>query len=531
LHARRRETTGSWDFETDFISVGSGIGGLAGAIAAHDGGLEALILEKAAVVGGATGYSYGQVWIPANPVMLAAGLDDTVDEGLKYLQFISGGFADPVLQRRYAEVGPEAVEYFAEKAGVGWKIIANYSDYYRPKGPGTAAQGRFLDVESISGADLGDWQQKSRLSPHAPSGITHDEMFAWGRASSMMDWDLEEFGARVAADTRTMGPGLAAYFIRAALIDRKIEARVNSPVIRLITEDGAVVGVEADVDGVVTRIRARRGVLLAMGGYDHAEDKARFLEQRPAYKSALPLGADGDHLVIAGEIGASVGNIPPLNACAILGYHMPGEEHDGEPLWRTSFEAGLPHMIAVNRHGKRFGDESFYREYQPRMTAWDGLSQTFENLPAFLICDQSYRDRYPIASIPPGQPLPEGFAEQADDLATLAQKLGIDPDGLVATVEKFNADAAAGTDTDFGRGDWPWAIFMFGDLNCQPNNNLGPLIKAPFYGFEVFSEGVGVNSADLRIDEDARVQHLRGGPIEGLYAAGGTAAWLDIGSG
>jgi 3-oxosteroid 1-dehydrogenase len=200
-------------------------------------------------------------------------------------------------------------------------------------------------------------------------------------------------------------------------------------------------------------------------------------------------------LVIAGEMGASVANIPPLNACAILGFHLPGEEHDGEPLWRPSFEAGLPHMIAVNRHGKRLGDESFYRDYQPGMTAWDGVTQTFENLPAFLICDQSYRDRYPIASIPPGQPLPDGFAEQADDLATLAEKLGINPDGLVGTVEKFNADAAAGTDTEFGRGDWPWANFMFGDLNCKPNHNLGPLIKAPYYGFEVFSVGVGVDGS------------------------------------
>ena len=71
----------AWDIETDFISVGSGIGGLSGAIAAHDGGLEALILEKAPVIGGASGYSYGQVWIPANPVMLAAGIAYTLEEG------------------------------------------------------------------------------------------------------------------------------------------------------------------------------------------------------------------------------------------------------------------------------------------------------------------------------------------------------------------------------------------------------------------------------------------------------------------
>ncbi len=104
-------------------------------------------------------------------------------------------------------------------------------------------------------------------------------------------------------------------------------------------------------------------------------------------------------------------------------------------------------------------------------------------------------------------------------------------DGLEATVERFNADAAAGEDTEWGRGSWPRANWMFGDLNCKPNANLGPLLKPPFSGFEVHSVGVGVNSAGLRIDTEARVRHVRGHPIPGLYAAGGTAAWRDIGSG
>jgi 3-oxosteroid 1-dehydrogenase len=522
----------NWDIEVDFVSVGSGIGGLAGAIAAHDSGLDTLILEKAPVIGGCTGYSYGQVWVPNNPVMRAAGLADSDDDGHAYLEFISGGYAEPEMRDRYLEIGPEAVEYFAEKAGVSWRYITDFSDYYYPSGPGTAAQGRFLDVNPISGSELGDWQGRSRTSPHAPSGITSDEMFAWGGASSMADWDMELLGSRIAADQRTMGPGLAAYFIRAACVVRGIPAHPSTPLRSLITDGaGRVVGVEAQRDGAPWLVRARHGVLLAMGGYDHAEDRAVFLEQRPAYKSALPLGQDGDHLVIATEIGAQVATVPPVNACAILGFHMPGEEHDGEPLWRPSFEAGLPHMIAVNRRGKRFGDESFYRDYQPRMTAWDGREQRFENLPAFLVFDQTYRDKYPIGPIPPGTPLPDGFAAQADTVRGLAEKLGVDPDGLEATVERFNADAAAGRDTEWGRGSWPWANWMFGDLNCTPNPNLGPLVKPPFSGFEVHSVGVGVNSAGLRIDPDARVRHVRGHAIPGLYAAGGTAAWRDIGSG
>jgi 3-oxosteroid 1-dehydrogenase len=165
------------------------------------------------------------------------------------------------------------------------------------------------------------------------------------------------------------------------------------------------------------------------------------------------------------------------------------------------------------------------------MTAWDGRAQRFENLPAYLVFDATYREKYPIGPIPPGAPLPDGFAVRADTVRELAERLGVDPDGLETTIERFNADAAAGVDTEWGRGSWPWANWMFGDLNCKPNPNLGPLVKPPFSGFEVHSVGVGVNSAGLHIDTDARVRHVRGHAIPGLYAAGGTAAWRDIGSG
>jgi hypothetical protein len=239
---------------------------------------------------------------------------------------------------------------------------------------------------------------------------------------------------------------------------------------------------------------------------------------------------DGDHLVMAGEIGAALAAVPPTDLAMFYGYNIPGEEHDGQPLFRSSWECGCPHAIWVNRAGERFCDESFYKDYQPRLRRWDGQKQSMPNLPPFLIFDQNYRDRYPLGSFMPGQPLPEELVVQADTPRELAAKLGIDADRFVATLERFNRFAAEGQDPDFGKGSRPWAVRLVGDPN-YPNPCVGPVEKPPFYGVRLVPVSVGVNSHGLKTNADAQVIHLRGHAIPGLYAVGNSAAMLDIGGG
>ena len=191
-----------------------------------------------------------------------------------------------------------------------------------------------------------------------------------------------------------------------------------------------MVGVRAEQDGRPFRVRARRGVVLGVGGYDMNRELARQFEAMPDWNSACPPHLDGDHLVMAGEIGAALAAVPPTNLAMFYGYNIPGEEHDGKPLFRSSWECGCPHAIWVNRAGERFCDESFYKDYQPRLRRWDGQKQAMPNLPPFLIFDQNYRDRYPLGSFMPGQPLPEELVVQADTPRALAEKLGIDADAL-----------------------------------------------------------------------------------------------------
>ncbi|HTJ42371.1 MAG TPA: FAD-binding protein [Kofleriaceae bacterium] len=511
-----------FDLEVDVVCVGSGLGAITAAIAAHDEGAKVIVLEKAAKLGGVCAYSGGEVFVCNNHKWGG----DTVEAARAYLDFLAGGYADPELAKILFETGPVVARWAEEKAGVRWKVIDQFPDYHYPHAPGTVPHGRYLEVELFDGAQLGPWQKKTYLTPHMPPGIIHDELFKWGGLATITKWDYALMGKRISKDQRGMGPGMMGYFLKAALIDRKIEARVSSPVKELVVENGRVIGVATDTQ----KIRAKKGVVLAIGGYDWNARLARQYEQLPEWHSMCQPSVEGDNVVLGGEIGASLARVPNHNLGMFFGYRIPGEEHDGKPLYRASWEGGYPHALWVNRAGVRFGDESFYREYLPKVHAWDGVTQDHPNYPPFLIFDQQYRDKYAFATYLPGMDVPDEVLPRASSLRELASKLGVDGAALEQTVARFNAHAKDGVDPDFARGTYPWAAMMTGDKSMK-NPNLGTLEKPPYYGVRLVPVGVGVNSVGLETDAFARVKHVRGHAIAGLYACGNSAAALDTGAG
>ena len=523
----------TWDIEVDVVAVGSGLGGMSAAIAAHDHGASVAVLEKSAKLGGVCAYSGGEVFVPCNHVLEAAGTPDDPDAAMAYLRFLGGRYAVPELQQALFDRGREVARYLQERAGVRWKVVKGFPDYYYPDAPGTVAAGRYLEVEPFSGATLGEWQRKTyAMSPHMPPGITHDELFAWGSISCVTTWDFALMGQRIASDTRTWGPGMMGYFVKAVAVDRKIPCYVSTPASRLVRDEaGAVIGVIGTrPDGSELKIRARKGVVLAVGGYDWNAEMATYYEQLPEWNSMCQPNVTGDNVVLGGELGASLAGVPPQNLGMFFGYRIPGEEHENAPLFRASWEGGYPHAMWVNAAGERFCNESFYKEYLPRVRDWDGVKQEQPNYPPFLIFDQNYRDKYSLATYMPGQEIPEELAARADTPRELAAKLGIDGDGLERTVARFNSFADGAVDPDFRRGEHPWAAMMIGD-RTRPNPNMGPLDKPPYYGIRLVPVGAGVNAVGLKTNLSAQVVHVRGNPIEGLYACGNAAAPLDTGAG
>ncbi len=518
-----------WDLEVDVVAVGSGLGSITAAIVAHDQGQKVVVLEKAPKMGGLCAYGGGEVFAPANPKMAEIGVEDSLEDARRYLDFLGAGFNDPELTAKLIASMPAALAYVEKEAGVRWIPVEGLPDYYYPKAPGSAT-GRYLSVDLFEGASLGEWQSRTWGTPHLPQGILHREMYAFGGLAKVTEWDYELIAERITKDIRTFGPGMMGYFIKAALVDRAIPGHLETPVRELLVEDGRVIGVRAEQGGRDFFVRARRGVVLGIGGYDLNKDMARMYENVHDWNSAAQPYLDGDHMVMGPEIGAAIGSVPPTNLAMFFGYNIPGEEHDGKPLYRSCWECGCPHAILVNQAGQRFCDESFYKDYNPRARTWDGHQQRLPNQPAFLILDQNYRDRYPLGSFMPGMEVPEELAARADTPRALAEKLGVDADGLEQTLTRYNEFAKKGEDPEFGSGSYPWTVRLVGDAS-YPNPNVGPLDKGPYYGVALVPVGVGINSHGLRTNVNAQVMHVRGRAIPGLYAVGNSAALLDLGGG
>ena len=265
-------------------------------------------------------------------------------------------------------------------------------------------------------------------------------------------------------------------------MDRGIPAHVDTPVRELVVEDGAVVGVRAEQDGRPFCVRARRGVVLGVGGYDMNRALARQFEAMPDWNSACPPHLDGDHLVMAGEIGAAIGAVPPTNLAMFYGYNIPGEEHEGKPLYRSSWECGCPHAIWVNRAGERFCDESFYKDYQPRLRHWDGQKQTHAE-PAAVPDLRSELPRSLSARLlhaGPGR-CPRSWSCRRTRRARWRRSSASIPSASSRRSSASTASRRDGEDPDFGKGSRPWAVRLVGDPH-YPNPCVGPLDKPPFYG-------------------------------------------------
>ena len=387
-------------------------------------------------------------------------------------------------------------------------------------------------MQLFDGAALGEWQQKTYLSPHMPNGIDHDELFAWGGFVNVLKWDFALLAKRYRKDMRGFGPGMMAYFVKAAMIDRKIPAFLESPVTELIVEDG----------------RRRRRARAAQRQGLHGARAERASCSRPAATTGTPRWPSTSSSCPNGSrcasrasratrwcSAASSARRSPRcrrsNLGLFFGYNIPGEEQDGKPLWRGSWEGGFPHAIWVNRAGQRFADESFYRDYLPKTRAWDGVTQTQPNFPPYLIFDSQLPREVPARHVSPGaRHSRNGRGARGNACASSPASSASTRQGSKRRSRASTRFAAKGVDDDFGRGTYPWAAMMTGD-STRKNPNLGPLDKPPFYGMRLRVASVGINCAGLKTNGDAQVMHVRGRPIPGLYAVGNSAAPLDIGAG
>jgi 3-oxosteroid 1-dehydrogenase len=500
------------------------------ALTAASAGASTLVLEKQPLIGGSTCMSGGIVWVPDNPVMHAAGVHDTYEDAMSHFEAVVGDVGPcSSYERRHAflTAGPEMVA-FLQDLGVRFVYCRGYSDYYS-NAKGGHDLGRGIEPVPYDGHVLGEWFAK--LQPGLAQSLGLAVMTNEARSLSNYYRSVGAFAisARVvlrtvAARARrqgllTNGASLIAQMLHVAL-GRGIGVWTDAPLDELIVEDGRVVGVRIVRHGSPVSIEARRGVLLASGGFAHNR------EMREQYGGDQPNSARWS-IANPGDTGEA------LQAAMAVGAQT---DLMDEAWWLPSPRTGRfgqstldqarqrPRTIYVDADGRRFVNESnSYMEVGKEMYARDKTSRA---VPCWLIFDDRYRKRYAHQRSRPGRfprsLLESGMLKQAWTLLDLAQMCGIDAAGLTETVERFNEHARLGVDPDYGRGDSAYNRAL-GDPNPRVHPCLGPIDEAPFYAVQVVPGDIGT-CGGLLTTEHAEVVDRHGDVIPGLYATGnGTA--------
>ena len=507
----------------DVIVLGTGAAGLTAAITAYDAGARVSVFEKATTVGGTSAWSGGQIWIPNNPHQRALGHPDSREEALTYIMALSHGMIDPQMAAAYVDTGPQMVTWLEANTPVKFKSVPDFPDYHPETPGGKVSGGRTLECPTFPYGELGDWAERVGTSPYYPDFTMTIGETTLGK-SVPTPASPETKAARVANDERGMGLALVGRLLKGCL-DRGIEPQTECRARALIMQDGAVAGVRFDGPDGTFEVRARN-VVLATGGFEWNADMVRAFTRGPM---THPIGIKtntGDGLKMAMRAGAMLGNMREAWWMPVIEVPIDVISMGRQLL---TYERTMPGSIMVNRHGKRFTNEaSNYNAFGAAFHEQDVSRFEYANLPCWLIFNLGFYAKWPFVG-----GLTDGFAEgmtppqwipRGESLKALAEKVGIDPDGLEASVERFNTHAAAGHDPDFRRGESANDIW-WGDPAWRGDKRatLGPVGEGPYYAVEVKSGALGTKGGP-QTDVDARVIDVDGAVIPGLYAAGNVMA-------
>ncbi|SDG08580.1 MULTISPECIES: FAD-dependent oxidoreductase [Thalassobaculum] len=523
----------------DVLVVGSGAGGLSAAVTAAHRGLSVLVVEKEPVFGGTTARSGGWLWIPCNGPSAREGIQDTLEAARTYLQHEAGNHFDPARVDAFLENGPKMVDFFEAETDVAFVTGTAFSDYH-PTAPGGSDGGRSICAAPYDGRQLGD--EVKRLRPPLKEITFLGMMIGSGKellhffnvtksltSAAFVGRRLVSHAVDVATKGRSMrltnGNALAGRLAKSAF-DRGVRLWTSAPAVDLVRDaDGAVTGAVIEREGKRVTIAARRGVVLASGGFPQdLERRKRLFPHAPSgaeHHSPAPAGNTGDGLRLAETAGAALDESLPNAAAWVPVSKVPWP--DGSVgVFPHFIDRAKPGVIAVAPNGKRFVNEgnSYHDFVQALVTACAGEPGEARG---WLIIDHRAIRKYGLGFAKPF-PLPltpylnSGYLKRGRSLVELARAIGVDPETFERTVTRFNTFGPGGDDPDFAKGSTAYNRFQ-GDPEIQPNPCVHPLNTPPFYAVEVVVGDLGT-FAGIRTDANAQALGADGRPIPGLYAVG-----------
>ena len=535
----------SGDLEVDLLIAGAGPAGMTAALVASLEGLDVLLCEKSDQVGGTGSTSAGTLWIPGNSQSRAAGFSDSAAQADQYLDALIGEGGNRDVRNAYLQSGPGVIDYLCERSDVKFLPCGVHPDY-RSNIPGAAVAGRAIVPEPFDGRLLGP--EFRRVRAPIPEFMLFGGMMIGKADISRLIGRFDSIGnfiyaakllARYLVDrikyprgTRLMMGNALVGRLFYSLRRRSVPIMFDAAIVDLAGDRESVKGARLKSAGKDIFVKARKGVVLATGGYGHnSRFRSAFMPQPIPEYSMSYAGNRGDGLDIGRRLGAAI-----------------APEHCTSGLWtpvsivpRSDGTKGLfphlvldrakPGLIAVNSTGRRFVNEA--ASYHDFVLAMIESNKAARTIPAWLVCDAAFIAKYGLGIVYPGHRNPGKFVENgyltsARSLDELAQKIDVDAAQLRDTVTRYNGFARTGVDVDFGKGETELNRFN-GDANHKPNPCIGPVMAPPFYALAVWPADIAV-STGLATDADARVLADDGKPIPGLYACGNDMASVMAGS-
>jgi succinate dehydrogenase/fumarate reductase flavoprotein subunit len=316
----------------------------------------------------------------------------------------------------------------------------------------------------------------------------------------------------------TNGNALAGRLLKSA-IDSGVTLWSSAAIEELAREGGAVRGALVKRDGKIVRVSARKGVVLACGGFPHDAERRRRLFPHAEHHSPAPEGNQGDGLRLAQRAGARLDESLP-NAAAWVPVSQVPRADGSFGLFPHFIDRAKPGVIAVTGKGVRFVNEgNSYHDFVQALLARQETS-------AWLVTDHRAIRAYGLGFVKP-RPLPigphvkSGYLKRAATLDALAGEIGVDKASLLKTMSAYNEAAQSGTDPDFRKGSTAYNRF-YGDPEIQPNPCVAPIVQGPFYAVRVVIGDLGTY-AGIATNGRAQVLDENNRPIPGLYAAGNDA--------
>ncbi len=503
LDSHAQSSGGNWSATYDWICVGSGMAGCASAIAGSDRGMKTLIVEKMEKIGGLTIEADAALWIPMSHMMKERGIADNREDAMKYVEFVGGGYSLPEHRAAFVDNVARVFEHLHRKADVAF-VWSDREEFFAPVAPG-ARKGRLHGITPFRTETLGLWRNKLGLPLHLRGFVEalkmteNPETVGGSGPSRTMDAQLAAWKKRLGAAkfdelvkedeaVRDGGPAIIGYMLR-ALMKRGVELRTGTSADRLIVEKGRVVGLVVKSNGKEERLRANKGVMMALGG-----------------AAIRPLG-DPFAWMLATTADAMVHSEPIL--VPRISLPVPGEKlADGSPFGRS--EVDRQHSMIVNRFGERFGNESFFQDIGAAVNRFENWkTHRFENVPSYLIFDHQMLEKYAFGGMPLGESENLPWLTKGQTLQEVAAKLKIDGGRLEKAVARFNEFARSGKDGDFNR----------------TARTIATVEKPPFFGAELETPEPFDAGTSIVTNPKGQALHYRTKqPIPGLYSSGAITA-------